>query len=96
MKTILFIALAIAILIAMWRISTGLRSSHDEEQSKIAEEAIIRAAVQCYALEGRYPSSLEYLETNYGLALNREKYVYHYRAVAENIMPEIRLFLLEE
>ena len=51
-----------------------------------------RATVQCYAIEGRYPPDLAYLEENYGLILDREHYVYHYRLEGSNLMPEIQVF----
>ena len=37
-----------------------------QEQRALLEDAITRALVTCYAVEGRYPSSLSYLEENYG------------------------------
>jgi hypothetical protein len=95
-KMFFFIVAAIAILIAIWWAAGSLQSSHSEEQMKIAKEAIIRATVQCYSIEGRYPPGLDYLEENYGLTLDRDKYVYYYQAVAENIMPNIQLFDLGE
>jgi hypothetical protein len=50
--------------------------------------------VQCYSLEGRYPPDLAYLEKNYGLTLDKGKYVYHYRTIGENMMPRIDLLPL--
>ena len=38
-----------------------------QEQRALLEDAITRALVTCYAVEGRYPSSLSYLEENYGV-----------------------------
>ncbi|MDR2157427.1 MAG: hypothetical protein LBO81_06590 [Clostridiales Family XIII bacterium] len=91
-----FVVAALALLIAIWRLADALGANQDEEQMKIAQEAVLRATVQCYSIEGRYPPGLDYLEENYGLALDREKYVYYYQAVAENIMPNVRLFALGE
>lgn len=48
-----------------------------------------RAVVSCYALEGRYPPDVKYLQEQYGLQLNEEKYIVHYEVFAENIMPDI-------
>jgi hypothetical protein len=95
-KMFFFVVVVVAIIIAIWWIAGSLQSSHSEEQMKIAKEAIFRATVQCYSIEGRYPQSLDYLEENYGLALDHDKYVYYYQAIAENIMPNIRLFALGE
>lgn len=53
------------------------------------QSAITRACVQCYAMEGRYPPSVEYLEEEYGIQIDRERYYVFYDGFASNIMPEI-------
>ncbi|MDL2237763.1 hypothetical protein LJC56_08050 [Christensenellaceae bacterium OttesenSCG-928-K19] len=86
---ILFFVLIVAIVLI------GLQNmtvSSNEENLKVMEQSIRRAAVQCYAIEGQYPTSLEYLNENYGLLLDTDKYVYHYRAVGSNMMPDITVF----
>lgn len=70
----------------------GLRSvtaAAESEQLKSARQAITRAVVQCYAAEGVYPSDLAYLEQNYGLQVDRRRYIVDYRCFASNIMPDI-------
>lgn len=51
--------------------------------------AIARATVQCYAIEGRYPPSVEYLEEHYGIQIDRKRYNVFYEGFASNIMPDI-------
>ncbi len=59
-----------------------------KEQSAVAiHDAIMDSAKQCCAIEGNYPSSLEYLEQNYGLTINHDDYVISYESFAGNIMP---------
>lgn len=53
------------------------------------EQNLRRAAAACYALEGQYPPSLEYLTENYGLNIDEERYAVHYEAFASNLMPDI-------
>ena len=62
------------------------------EQLKSLEMALRRSVVQCYALEGRYPPDLSYLEDNYGLQVNHDKYIVHYQNVGGNLLPEISIF----
>lgn len=62
------------------------------ERISVAEKAIQRAALQCYALEGSYPPDLKYLEANYGIIINSDRYYYQYDIFASNIMPEIVVF----
>lgn len=52
------------------------------------EEAIRRGCVACYASEGVYPPSVEYLEEHYGLRLD-DKYTVQYTVFADNLMPDI-------
>ncbi|WP_326910352.1 hypothetical protein [Sedimentibacter sp. MB31-C6] len=69
------------------------KKSNEENKFVILEEAIIRGAIQCYAIEGFYPPNIEYLESNYGLIIDHEKYYVSYIAFASNIIPEIKVFL---
>ena len=62
-----------------------------EEHLRLTEETLRRAVVSCYALEGRYPPDVAYLQEQYGLQLNDEKYIVHYEIFAENIMPDITI-----
>jgi hypothetical protein len=65
----------------------------DEEGHRILSDAIIRSAVQCYAIEGFYPPDIEYLENNYGLLVDHDKYFVSYRVFASNIIPEVDVFI---
>lgn len=61
----------------------------DDQGALTLQNAIQRASVQCYAIEGRYPSSVDYLVNNYGLQINEKKYAVFYEGFASNIMPDI-------
>ena len=43
----------------------------------------------CYAAEGAYPTSLDYLKERYGVQIDEERYTVYYSAFAENLMPDI-------
>lgn len=51
--------------------------------------SILTCAKQCAAIEGSYPPSLSYLESNYGLVLNHADYAVFYDAFAENVLPNV-------
>ena len=70
----------------------SLAAKTDSEQLQVLDQAIRRATIQCYAIEGRYPPSVEYLEEHYGLSIDREKYYVFYDGWASNIMPDITIF----
>ena len=81
--------LSIIILIAYMYIAVdNAQRKSDEESYKILSDAIIRSAVQCYAIEGFYPPDIEYLENNYGLLVDHNKYFVSYSVFASNIIPE--------
>lgn len=92
LKSIAFIVALVVIVILVYFGINNLGSTQDQKQAEIAHDAIVKAAVQCYALESQYPESLQYLVDNYGLALDESKYVYHYRAIGSNMVPEIQVF----
>ena len=93
-KLFCFAVLIIAIIIGIWYVAGSLQKSQSDEQIKIAQDAIVRATVQCYSIEGRYPTGLKYLTENYGITLNEEEYVYYYQSIGANIMPNIRVMHL--
>lgn len=70
----------------------SIASKTEAEQLNVLDQAIRRATIQCYAIEGRYPPSVEYLEEHYGLSIDREKYHVFYDGWASNIMPDITVF----
>ncbi len=65
------------------------------EGADTLRDAIRRASVQCYAIEGRYPPSVEYLEEHYGIQIDRERYDVFYSGFASNFMPDITVNLHE-
>lgn len=83
------IVFAAIITIAVIAINNVGRSTEKESLS-VAENSIRRAIITCYAQEGRYPASIEYLEENYGLHIS-DDYDVFYDIFAENIMPDIRV-----
>jgi hypothetical protein len=61
------------------------------EQETQIEEVIMRYSIACYAQEGAYPPNLEYLEDNYGLIMDQDKYFYYYSLFASNVMPDVEV-----
>ena len=77
--------------IAVW-VAQGVREAariSDEEGLRIAQEAIDRAVVSCYALEGVYPATYEDLKAKSGLAIDEDKYVVFYDIFASNMRPSV-------
>lgn len=60
-----------------------------KEQKATLERTLQESIVHCYCVEGRYPESLAYLQDNYGISYDKERYFVDYQPIAENIMPDI-------
>jgi hypothetical protein len=63
--------------------------SASEQGLAIAERSVRRAAVQCYALEGSYPPSYDYLREHYGVRVDDGLYFVDYVFIAGNLMPDV-------
>ncbi len=63
-----------------------------DRQTQLVRDSVVSCVVQCYALEGRYPDDLTYLQKNYGLQLDTDRYIYHYDKFASNILPDVQVF----
>lgn len=87
---LIFAVLAAAVLIIG---QTARTSGQDmQEESAVALRAAIeRNALQCYVVEGAYPSTLNYLEENYGLQINTDDFYVIYDAFAPNLPPYVRV-----
>ena len=67
----------------------NVASASDEESRQILQDAMIRATVQCYAIEGMYPPDIQYLVDNYGIVYDHDRFIIHYEVFAGNILPDI-------
>ena len=67
--------------------SLSRRSLEEQEQNLV--RALRQSTIQCYAVEGFYPESMEYLEENYGIRYDHDRFFVDYQPVGQNIMPEI-------
>lgn len=92
-RAVLLVAVSVC-LMAVFALSAGLAGKNTTEQGiAVAQDSIRRAAVQCYALEGVYPPSYEYLRDHYGININEELYFVGFQYVADNLMPDITVIV---
>ncbi len=80
--SVLLMALAIGLLGSTSRMTTN-------EQTQALQRALNNAVVSCYAIEGRYPATLEKIQKDYGIVIDEDKYMVTYDAFADNLMPII-------
>lgn len=76
----------------------GQLSTMSEEvktsDAEMLKNALGNAVVTCYAIEGSYPESLEYIEEHYGVAIDRDRYYVDYNVFLPNVMPEIAVYTI--
>lgn len=91
------ILLAIFLLITLASVAalSGFWTEQSGAQPEDIRQAILDACIQCYALEGGYPPSLDYLEEHYGLILDRDRYYFFYEVFASNVMPMVEVYKKE-
>ena len=89
-KFIITAVLSLSIFILGYSIYIIDRDSSARETAAI-QEVIDKALLQCYALEGSYPSDLQYLSDHYGVILNENDYFYYYEAYGANIFPDVQI-----
>ena len=64
-------------------------SAQSSEETEIVRSAVKNAALTCYAVEGAYPDSVDYLRAHYQLAYDESRYFITYDAFSSNVMPDI-------
>ena len=73
-----------------------ISSSSIDKQQESLENALTRDVAQCYATEGVYPPSLNYLSEHYGLTYNEDLFFVDYQYIGGNIHPDVTIIRLSE
>jgi hypothetical protein len=82
------------VLIALfWYLINSVDSSTLARQQESLSDALNRDILHCYAVEGFYPPSLEYLEDHYGLKYDKETFVIDYQPIASNMRPDVTILM---
>ena len=87
----LSIAFFLAVIIVFLLGISVLSHSSLRDEKQILTNAINNDIVHCYAVEGFYPPTLEYIEEHYGLSYNTDKYLIDYESIGNNIMPNFMI-----
>ena len=81
--------LALVLLLLFGLNDVGKRSQM--EQTEALRDAMLRASITCYAVEGRYPPDVAYLRDHYGITYDSEKYIVTLNSFADNLLPDISI-----
>ncbi len=85
LSAVLFIAAAVWFVVSV----NNAGSASEEKQTEAVYRTIMNGAALCYSIEGEYPPSLEYLEENYGVRVDKSKYAIDYSYFGANIRPTV-------
>ena len=78
-------------IVGLVHVSNATSASNSAGEKEILERALNRSITQCYALEGSYPPSLDYLTDNYGLTYDEEAYYIDYQYIGSNLRPDVTI-----
>lgn len=99
-KTSLFALLSAAVFTAVvFLFMSGVNTVARNNEASALEamrQSLYKAAIACYATEGAYPQSYQYISQHYGVQIDTAKYAVHYEIFASNIIPDITVVKLYE
>ncbi len=78
----------------LWRSVSSISAQTEVSQAENLKNAIERSAIHCYAVEGSYPESLDYIKEHYGISWNTDEYVVDYMVLGSNMMPSVTIIPL--
>ena len=96
LKSILLIAVPVgfAVLLAIASVKIGNRQ--ENESLKQLENTIRKTVMTCYATEGVYPPSVDYMEDHYGIQIDHDRFGVFYEIFGDNVMPQITVMVKTE
>lgn len=92
MRKLVNLCIVIGVLVLGIFLAQRFHLHQRERQLDVLAEAIQRSLSLCYAQEGFYPASIDYLIEHYGLVIDEQRVFVSYQAFASNIRPDIALF----
>ncbi|MBE6631816.1 MAG: hypothetical protein E7623_03860 [Ruminococcaceae bacterium] len=88
-SALILIALALCVIFVFVDIMKDMEIGSGNAVIENMENVLKRGAAACYAAEGAYPPTAEYLINNYCVGVDLDRYAVFYEIFSENIMPEI-------
>ena len=69
----------------------SVQKSTENNRQDSLDKTLKRGILECYALEGHYPKSLDYLVENYHIIYNKDEFDIQYEIFASNIMTNVTI-----
>ena len=90
-KFIISVCVFLLIVLLFYQGIESLSSGSVRRQRESLENALNRSITYCYAVEGSYPESLEYLKEHYGITYDEDRFFVDYKIVGTNILPDVTI-----
>ena len=88
--TVVLGAVLFAVMILWLVLALGNASQvSDEERLLQVKQSVENGITLCYATEGAYPASLDYLTESYGVVIDEGRFLVHYECFASNVRPTV-------
>jgi hypothetical protein len=90
--TVLCSLILFVVLCGLFQAAVSRFSQRTENQERtLLDQALTRSIAHCYAIEGRYPESLDHLKTHYGLTYNTERFYVDYQPLGSDLWPDVTI-----
>ena len=90
-KFIISVCVFLLIVLLFYQGIESLSSGSVRRQKESLENALNRSITYCYAVEGSYPESPEYLKKHYGITYDEDRFFVDYKIVGANILPDVTI-----
>lgn len=88
---ILSACIFLLIAFAFYNGTSSLSSDMTRRQKESLINALNRSITYCYAVEGAYPESLDYITKYYGVTYDEELFFVDYKINGANIWPDVTI-----
>jgi hypothetical protein len=95
-KVLIMVAVMGLAVFCLYKGVQKMGNGQQAESLKQLDSSIRKATLTCYATEGVYPPTIDYLEENYGIQIDKERYTVFYVIFGDNIMPDITVMEKQE
>ena len=81
--------LTLGILLLSQAAVSGIDRDARRRERENLERVLEQSVTLCYALEGSYPESLDYLRNHYGIRWDEERFLVDFEPVGSNLPPDV-------
>lgn len=93
---IIRIIILVVIIISFVMLIIYIEKDAKKNELFLIENAIEKAIINCYAVDGEYPTSIDYLIENYGIVIDEERFDVYLEKIDVGIFPKVTIIENQE